>query len=490
MINTSKTHKLFEVPELLGSIYGYTDRRRWPGLLRISRAFFLAGVPLIWEEVVGIQTILKLLPSELLANNLEKPTEFARFDLYARFVKRLKVFSPDMAGYRVTGWRHLSDQSKSRVFLPNLLELAITPPSGAVDQNLFLWIRMFLSPSLTSIVVGAKSNGGLPVIPGLAVKALLGHVGATCQNLRQLQLFSTTAEDSNTSQERNEYIFADFWERSFFERLAGLRLQRLGCTTELVSPKWIHLLGEFSLLKSLDLYKDFRYEIVDVETIAELGLLGGLKSLTIVYEESDALDDGWEAGIILSISQNSPEPTKLHLEFVGEFDYMPDLASFRPLGTLPLTEDNMENLAAIWPNVIRFEMWDTENVSVSLKSLRYFAKLPRVQHLALPVSWFHAIPPPVTPAESSYALRTFWVLKRTLDADFDVSLLAQYLLSLWPNLESVSWPWADKLQPSDRETNTIIKALDNAVASQRKFNRLKSHIIDKCGLNVLDELLR
>ncbi|KAG8708330.1 hypothetical protein FRC09_001316 [Ceratobasidium sp. 395] len=477
MINTSKTHKLFEVSELLRAIYGYSERRHWPRLLRISRAFFLAGVPLVWEEVVGIQNILKLLPSvscritidtsrggkghytiELLSENLEKPTEFTRFDLYARFVKRLKVFSPDMAGYRVTGWRHISDQAKSRVFLPNLLELAITPTSGPVGQNLFLWIRMFLSSSLTSIVVGAKSDGNLPTIPGLAVKALLGHVEATCPNLRHLQLFSAATEDSNTNQECNEYAFADFWERSFFERLAGLRLQQLGCSTELVSPKWIHLLGEFSLLKSLDLYKVFRYDIAgsrpemlpclehlgvhfasrkDVETIAELGLLGGLKSLTIVYNETDAVEDGWETGIILSISQNSPELTKLHLEFGGEVDfYMPDMASFRPLGALPLIEvclkgdiyipDNIEDsLAAIWPNVIRFEMCDT-NESLGLEELQYFAKLPRAQHLALPASWPWRIPPLVTAAESSCALRTFEVSKRELDTDFDVSLLAQY----------------------------------------------------------------
>ncbi|KAG8743675.1 hypothetical protein FRC12_014985 [Ceratobasidium sp. 428] len=179
---------------------------------------------------------------------------------------------------------------------------------------------------------------------------------------------------------------------------------------------------------------------------------------------------------------------------------MPDLASFRPLGTLPLTEvclkgdiyilDSIEDLAAIWPNVIRFEMWDTDGF-LALEDLEYFTKLPRVQHLALPVFSFCDVPLPVTPAGSSYALRTFEVLKRELDTpDFDVSLLAQYLLSLWPNLESVHWPWADKPQPSDRETNTIIKALNNMVASQRNFNRLKSRIVDKCGLNMLDELLR
>ncbi|KAG8743864.1 hypothetical protein FRC12_014942 [Ceratobasidium sp. 428] len=134
-------------------------------------------------------------------------------------------------------------------------------------------------------------------------------------------------------------------------------------------------------------------------------------------------------------------------------------------------------------------MWDTDEF-LGPEELQYFAQLPRVQHLTLPVSRFYTIPLLFTPAESPCALRTFEVSKRKLDTVFDVSLIAQYLLSLWPNLESVRWPWADKPQPSDREADTIMKALDNAVTSRRKFNRLKSHIIDKCGLNVLDELLR
>ncbi|KAG8761234.1 hypothetical protein FRC12_009437 [Ceratobasidium sp. 428] len=358
-------HKIFGVPELLGIICKYSECLRSPHLLQISRAFFLAGVPLVWQEVVGVQNLLKLLPgvsfnatgeariqgTVVVSSDLENVTRFARFDLYAQFVKYLKLFSPDISSYIVTGWRHLSELTKRRVLLPNLLELSVTAsyPLGFI-KNPFLWIRMFLSPSLTSIVVEG---------PGTVI------------------------------------------------------------------------------------------------------------------------EEGWEIGIILSISHNCSELTKLHLEFDDNTDFMPNLPSFRPLGVLPLAEvclkgeicvrnNELDDLATIWPNVTRFEMWDLEE-DLRLQGLRNFVKLPRVQHLALPVSWHHGIPLSITPAEPSYTLRTFEILNIGLRADFDVSLLAQYLLSLWPNLES---------------------ALSNMVASQRNFNRLKSRIIDQCGLNVLDALLR
>ncbi|KAG8720156.1 hypothetical protein FRC09_010043 [Ceratobasidium sp. 395] len=365
------------------------------------------------------------------------------------------MFSPNTSGYQVKRWRQLSEQAQHRVFLPSLLELTIAP-SSSLHPNIFLWIRTFLSPSLTSIVVEAGPEGSLFTIPGLVAKSLLGHIETTCDNLQRLQLFTAAVEDCETTSERTELAIADFWEHSFFERLGGLRLQKLGCTTELLSFDWIHLLGELPTLKSLDLYT-VRCEIadqpedlphlehfgihfassVDIELIAELGLLSGLKSLTMSFKEifSLLMEDGWEKSIITSISRDSPELTKLHVDFTDACDCVPKMSSFRPLGALPLTEvcfkgginvenDQMEDLAATWPNVIRFELWDTDGV-LGLKDLRRFTTLPRLQHLALGVSWYDGIPRSIAPAEPSHTLRTFKILNHDSHAGFDVTLLAQ-----------------------------------------------------------------
>ncbi|KAG8761235.1 hypothetical protein FRC12_009438, partial [Ceratobasidium sp. 428] len=376
---------------------------------------------------------------------------------------------------------------------------------------------MFLSPSLTSIVVEAGPDGELSNIRGLAATSLLRHIEGTCHDLQHLQLFSVSEEKhGSTYQDHSDFTCADFWERPFFEWLVGFQLQKLGCTTELVSSEWIHLLGEFPLLKKLDLYRYHGCEVAvsrpkalprlehfgihfascsDVETIARLGLLEGLKSLTIVFRDINAVvEDGWEKSIILSISRNSPGLTKLHLEFDNNCKFMPDMPSFRPLGALPLVEvclkgsvyvrnDQLEGLDVIWPNVTWFEMWDTEE-DLELEELQHFVKLPRVQYLALPVSWYDGIPQSIAPAEPSHTLQTFEFLNDDLYPDFDVPLFAQYLLSLWPNLESVRWPWADsRPQPSELESNVRLKALSRTVASQQKLNQLKPHTIEKHGPN-------
>ncbi|KAG8713291.1 hypothetical protein FRC09_018883 [Ceratobasidium sp. 395] len=495
MTYRSTTHKLFEVPELLGTICKYAGCQRSPHLLRISKAFFRVVVPLVWEETVGVHNLLNLLPDVsskakedpaklklrgdkediiivVLFELGEAAADFARFDLYARFVKRLKVFSPAVLSYQVNGWRQLSELVKHQVLLPNLLELAIEPspsPSSSLDQNIFLWIRTFLSPSLTSIVVGVGSEyKELPTVPGLVAKSLLGHIEATCHNLRHFQLFPELPEDCDTSKGRGDLVVADFWERSFFERLIGLQLRELGCTTELISPKWIHLLSEFSSLRTLDLYTVPR-EISDpepislphlehlglhfttcygLEKVANIGLLGGLRSLKISFQDS-LVDDGWEKDMIRLISRNSPELTKLHFEFDEAYDYIPEMSSFRPLGALPLMEvclkggvsmpdHQLEDLGAIWPNVTRFKMWDPQGDSLQIEQLQYFTKLPRLQHLALDVSWFNGIPQPIVSAEPSYALRVFEMLNETLYADFDVALLARIVSPLvWETVVGV-----------------------------------------------------
>ncbi|KAG8707444.1 hypothetical protein FRC09_001820 [Ceratobasidium sp. 395] len=484
MINGSATHKLFKVPELLTMICSYSGCRYSPRLLRISRAFFLAGAPFIWEKVVGVQHILELLPGvEFEAKeDPSKPeskfsrkafsitippglgevaADFTRFDLYAQFMKRLEIYSPAVSSYHVggNGWRQLSEQAKRRVLLPNLLELTITPPRFSKGENIFMWTRTFLSPSLISIAVEAVTpNYDLPVVPGLVAKSLLGHIEKTCHDLQRFQFFSETLEDHDASSECDEFGIADFWEPSFFERLTGLQLRKLGCTTELISPEWIHLLGEFPLLRDLDLYAthpDFadsrpvslpylehfgiHSTICDeIEKVAKLGFLGGLKSLKISFRECELLmEGGWEKDVILLISQKSPGLTKLYMDFEDDNSW-PQISSFRPLGPLPLAEVylrgsilfqsdlQLEDLGAIWPNVTRFEMSEMDE-DLELEALRHFTTLPRLQYLALPVSWSDGIPQSIAPAKPSCVLQIFEILTDSFYADFDVTLFAHTL---------------------------------------------------------------
>ncbi|KAG9125896.1 hypothetical protein FRC07_005718 [Ceratobasidium sp. 392] len=541
----STARQVLKVPELLGIICKYSDCRRSPGFLRVSRAFFRAVAPLVWEEVAGAHHVLKLLPgvstetegdllyglarrqgaveiSIVVLSDIEEATEFTRFDLYAPFVKRLNTLSSGTTGYRISDWRRLSELVMRRVLLPNLLELTVSPSSSS-NRNIFLWIRTFLSPSLTSIVVEADPDRNIPTVPPLIAKSLLRHIQAACHKLQHFQFFPDLAQDYDANWQLSEYAIADFWEPSFFGRLGGLQLRKLGCTTELLSPKWIHILSEFLRLEGLDLYMT-RAEIAKPQTISlpclkhlgihrahrdgvqqvsKLGLLSGLTSLMISFYEVVTLqEDGWEKNIALLISRNCSELLKLQLEFDDRCDCTPNMSSFQPLAALSLTEvrlkgaiytddDDWKGLTAIWPiGVTQFEMWDSETVLEPTELCR-FTKFPKLQRLALNVSWDSKIPHSVESVVPSYNLQIFEVTSESLYAEFDVSSAARYLLSLWPNLRLVRWSamGEKRFSPTATESNTMVKALNEMVTCQRRMNRLKSRIIEEYGLGALDKLL-
>ncbi|KAG8684045.1 hypothetical protein FRC08_013927 [Ceratobasidium sp. 394] len=232
MNNRSSARRLFELPELLRLICKSLGDEPLSNLLYVSRAFFRAAAPLVWEDVAGAHHLLKLIPGTIvrhekndsdrlivvidIPHGLGKTTDFVRFNLYAQFVKRLDVLPPDISDYRIDGWRYLSKQAQQRVLLPNLRELTIAGflPGG---EKLFLWIRMFLSPSLISIVVKTE-DGEFPTVPLSAAKSLLEQIKATCSGLQHLQIFAGTVS--------RDHSFVDFWEPSFYERLAGLQLRK------------------------------------------------------------------------------------------------------------------------------------------------------------------------------------------------------------------------------------------------------------------------
>ncbi|KAG9125897.1 hypothetical protein FRC07_005719 [Ceratobasidium sp. 392] len=546
MTYKSTVHKLFKVPELLVIISKHSEIKHLPRLLRVSRTFFRAAVPLIWEEVTGVHNLLELLPgveikvegtsshrngyngsiktnvSIVVPPGLTEAIYFTRFDLYAQFVKRLSVSPRATVHYHVAGWRQLSNLAKRRVLLPNLLELTVAPHSLR-NYNLFLWIRTFLSPSLTGILVEVGSDDDLPLVSSLVAKSLLGHIEATCYNLQKFQFFPEPAIDrDDTRREVNELSFADFWEPSFFERLGKFRLRKLGCTTEILSSEWIHVLSELSQLNSLELYtvqsnitgsKPASLPYLEhlgiylaspsgVEKIAKLGLLGGLNSLSMSLRDSESpVVEFWEKNIALLISHNSPKLTKLRLGFEDLYGCMPHMSSFRPLASLPIAEvcltgtiatdeEDLENLAEIWPSVTRLEICSSD-WEVELNELHYFTQLPLLQHLTLFVSGYNN-PNSTGPFSPSPALQTFDMANGSIGVVFDVSLVAQYLLSLWPNLQQVRWPGANKAhRPLDTlQSISTVKALNSMIASQRDMTLLKSSIVGEYGLGALDRLLK
>jgi hypothetical protein len=390
--------------------------------------------------------------------------DFERFDRYAPFVKHLEISPPNASNYQVRGWRQLSAQAKNRIFLPNLLRLTLSSfPLPSHDQ--FLWIRSFLSPSINVIIIDVIRVDNLPTVPSLVAASLLGHIGTICPGIQHLQLFPAITR-CGTSADSNGYAVADFWENTFYQRLNGLQLRRLGCTTEILSPDWIHVLGNLPLLEGLEVYsisctiadsKPVSYPAVthfavhstywhELQEFGKLGLFSGLTSLEISFNEYAAegtQDDGWEKTFAGLVCNNNPGLAKLAVDFdtMGFSLNSLLLSPLRPMAELPLTDICLKGLtdttgevlnamATLWPRVTRLEMRDLD-IFFTFEDLLHFVKLPRLQHLLLCMIMSGSVDLTqlVLQSPASHTLQTLEVNSGIFAIGPDVSSVAQYVLT-------------------------------------------------------------
>ncbi|KAG9095997.1 hypothetical protein FS749_009291 [Ceratobasidium sp. UAMH 11750] len=535
MTSGLKAHRIFDFPELIDLIAKSTCSHDQARLLRVSRSFLNVAAPLVWETVVGVEHLLKLLPGVIVGpvsdespprekfaidvNSLVVDGDSKRFDYYAPSVKHLEVYPSNGKGYQVLGWRRLLAYAQGHNLLPNLVRLTLSSfPASSHDQ--FLWIQTFLSSSLDTIKVVPDPAEGHPKISSLVAGSLLGQIINNCPNIRSISLFPSTLPPYTS--DTNGYVIADFCDNTFYDRLHSLRLTELGCTTQILSKEWIHVLEGLPLLERLDVYsvatnitvstlsspptlKHFGLYATywdEVKKIWALNIFTTLSSVAVSLRDHDDFDylsnDSWGRDFIALLCSQSAALTGISIDF-GPAEYaLNNLSPLAPMAKLPLTtacfkslslmeDEVVENIAVIFPMVTKLEFYD---LVFTFDELVHFAKLPHLQHLVIGLAGDTRDIKLDSSGPVSRSLHTLEICYE-VDVGPDLALLAQYLLSLWPNLQQVIWP---DLQKPSRQVHTndlaasAARSLNGFITSHRNFGRLKSRIITEYGIDVLDRL--
>ncbi|QRW12030.1 F-box protein [Ceratobasidium sp. AG-Ba] len=317
-------------------------------------------------------------------------------------------------GYRVSGWRGLVNYAQHRTLLPNLARLTLSafPIS---DHEQFLWIKVFLSPSLHTIQVVPQLVDGVATISTLVAGSLLGHIVKNCPKLRTLSLFPSNSPSFHSTLDGHGYSIADFCDNSFYDRLSALNLSELSCTTAILSDNGIYVLGTLPLLERLTLYSSASAIAVakppctpalqhfglystywdEIRQIWALDLFSTLNSLTISFVDTEDSDDeqvvDWGGALMSLIACHSPALTDLEIDFGTlelELDTMSTLSplvqlplatvSFKSLGAM--ADEIVENIESIFPNATKLAFFE---LVFTLSELAHFSKLQRLQHLAI-----------------------------------------------------------------------------------------------------------
>ncbi|KAF8598194.1 hypothetical protein BDV93DRAFT_609980 [Ceratobasidium sp. AG-I] len=478
-----RLHRIFEVPELVRFICKYSSISQRARLARVSRSFFNIAVPFVWERVNGVHRILKILPGATVSRRAAEPSylrqnytifiprigdaDLERFDCYAPFVKHLEIYPSSAKDYLLKGWQNLSALAMQRSILPNLLELRLTSVSAPTTHDQCLWIRSFLSPSLSVIHVEPDLHDDPPPITHMAAVSLLQHITSNSPNVQHLALFPPSSPSLET--EKNGHAILEFWGPSFYGTLPSLQLRELICTTAIFTPEHFKVLNSMSALESLQVHNAGdpvafvrltsppslrRFALHNAnwqqfQKIWDLELFSGLTLLEISFDDYSGQENYtmWLTDLISLVCKASPVLTSLSIDFGGEEELRIDnIAPLQPLAALPLQtvvlkcvamieELVLSQMALAWPMVTKLKIPD---LVFSLDELHYFARLPKLEHLIIGLSFESLEVKSEIPACKSLAFHTL-ESSTEVDVDVSLSLLARHLLLLWPNIQQVTW---------------------------------------------------
>ncbi|KAG9094213.1 hypothetical protein FS749_012911 [Ceratobasidium sp. UAMH 11750] len=481
--------RIVATPELIRSICQFSDPFDHFDLLCVSQSFFKAAVPLVWEEIQGVEKLLTLIPGIRCSPTEKNPKiqkisvsqehlDFERFNLYAPHVQKLDIYSENTEKYTVPKWPWLMVYARERTLLPNLVTLTLKPPKSP-GRQIMMWIPAFLSPTLTEISVIPSDTNQDTLVSHLEGSGLFRRISIACPNLKKLSLcLDGEGEVDYQNKPNNGRTLAEFWDNSLPQYLARMEsLCELCTTTEVLVPNTITHLAGLPNLKSLAIYPTTRPFVSTKVTqgglfpvlrkfslkqaphalfpeIWQLQIFRNLTSLVLTFltqPETDDEIDLWCGTLMSLISESSPNLVDLSVDFDSNsschyyVDISLDLVTSSmeklPLQQLELRSaslcGNWEIMPKIWSQLTVLKLHE-ENVTAA--ELIWFAKLVNLEHLTVGLSLSTPLPSLVSfPPEGVNMYFITLQSSGPVAIVGDIHEIARWLLSLWPTLKRVDW---------------------------------------------------
>ncbi|KAG8702329.1 hypothetical protein FRC09_004800 [Ceratobasidium sp. 395] len=190
--------RVFNTPEVLGTICDYCGSSSLARLTRTSQYTFKVAAPRIWKDLKGVQPLLSLLHPTIVLNEdpvehlvirlpAYSPEAFARFDLYSPLVQALEIASEwklderTSFAFSLSPWECLGNLKS---LLPNLHELTVLK-GFSPDEEILLWLSTFVRPGLQNLNIFALSG-----LSESSIIIALDLLQDKCPELKQLWLAS------------------------------------------------------------------------------------------------------------------------------------------------------------------------------------------------------------------------------------------------------------------------------------------------------------
>ncbi|KAG9121748.1 hypothetical protein FRC07_002161, partial [Ceratobasidium sp. 392] len=188
-------HALY-VPELLDLISGLLDMSDWLALLLTCRSLFPIIASRVWREVeaqVIMDLIVETSQSALDESDVSRGTEesnadFTRFDVYAPFIRKLRVYGRTARYFKGERRRICTRRAREGALLPNLTSVTLlTSDLTPVSAALF-WLDLFLMPSLRELSVKPAVKTEIAWVSYSVASDILEKLVTTCSAIERLEL--------------------------------------------------------------------------------------------------------------------------------------------------------------------------------------------------------------------------------------------------------------------------------------------------------------
>ncbi|KAG8706655.1 hypothetical protein FRC09_002295 [Ceratobasidium sp. 395] len=532
----SKSQQVFLIPELATRVLDFSATQDCARLLQTCRTLYKLAIPYVWKNVNNARRLLLLLdraveartPSSqqtepldvFLLGTMYANNAFARFEVYAPYVKSLDVYGNTRRHFKVIGWKVLIARARNQALLPNLHTIIVQTSYDSCGHDHLMWVETFISPSLVNLAITPDKPGLAPNISYDAASAIMKTILPQVPRLRKIELFPDYDPGNDVSHYRESTLLALLSADPFYTYIRGADcLQHLSGSLGWVNEEPLLILGQLPRLETITLFGhdidnfnlDSNFELPqdffpslhglylrglchhDAASILRLKpMLKGLKSLEL-HINMDELEpeghDEWLAEIVFPCLIDAPRTEKLEIypaadaaNRLGPFVIdRPSLMVFSPLPlrvlhlrNLVLGSDALQlNLNDIWPSLIHLEI---PGQLVALAGLPKFVAIPRLQHLELQLDLqSEPVAKPYAPGESSLVALVASKGGTMCSNSANIDFVASTLLSVAPRLTSVIWPTPGKSASKDEVRQyERAKILNGRLSSLREINTLRS----------------
>ncbi|KAG9102658.1 hypothetical protein FRC07_010185 [Ceratobasidium sp. 392] len=202
-----KGHALY-VPELLDLISGLLDMSDWLALLLTCRSLFPIIASRVWREVEA-QAIMDLIvetsqsaldESDVSRSTEESAVDFTRFDVYAPFIRKLRVYGRTDRYFKGERRRICTRRAREGALLPNLTSVTLLTSDLAPGSAALFWLDLFLKPSLRELSVKPAAKTETAWVSYSVAAGILEKLITTCSAVERLELYprDIAGDDSNT----------------------------------------------------------------------------------------------------------------------------------------------------------------------------------------------------------------------------------------------------------------------------------------------------